>query len=351
MRENTNTTIKRAEEGTITKAGRANKPFHDELQPRLQVDKDFSMTTKVTAQKQALDITAVAILIVLCSSWGVQHVAIKVASNVVSPIMQCCIRSIGATVLVWVWMLIRRQPILEKDGTLWWGITIGGLFGIEFLLIYWGLEYTNASRAVIFLYLCPFVIAIGVQLFLPSEKLRWPQVAGLCCAFTGIVVAFSESLRLPSYRMLIGDAMLGGAAVLWGTVTIMIKASSLARINSTKTLLYQLAGSAIILPLAAIGFNEPGIGKITPFVFGLLFFQTVWIASITYIAWFWLVRYYPAARLSSFIFLTPLLGVIAGGVLLNEPISSGLLLAVVLVATGIYLVNRPEPVKMAAASP
>lgn len=303
------------------------------------------MMAKVTSPKQALDFTAMAMLVVLCSSWGLQHVAIKVASSTVSPIMQCCIRSIGATILVWAWMMIRRQPLLEKDGTLWWGILIGGLFSLEFLLIYWGLEYTNASRAVIFLYLCPFVIAIGVQLFIPSEKLRLLQVAGLCCAFTGILVAFSESLRFPSYRMLIGDAMFAGAAVLWGTITVMIKAGPLARINSSKTLLYQLAGSAIVLPLAVIGFKEPGIGRITPLIFGLLFFQTVWIASITYIAWFWLVRYYPAARLSSFTFLTPLLGVIAGGVLLNEPISSALLLAVALVATGIYLVNRPAPVK------
>lgn len=301
---------------------------------------------KITTPKQALDVTAIAILLVLCSSWGLQHVAIKVASSTVSPIMQCCIRSIGATLFVWVWMMIRRQPLLEKDGTLWWGILIGGLFAIEFLLIYWGLEYTNASRAVIFLYLCPFVIAIGVQIFIPSEKLRWVQVAGLCCAFTGIVVAFSESLRFPSYRMLIGDAMLAGAAVLWGTVTVMIKATPLARIHSSKTLLYQLAGSAIVLPLAVLGFNEPGIGRITPLVFGLLFFQTVWIASITYMAWFWLVRYYPASRLSSFTFLTPLLGVIAGGMLLNEPISRALLLAVALVATGIYLVNRPAPVRI-----
>jgi drug/metabolite transporter (DMT)-like permease len=298
----------------------------------------------VTTPKTALDIIAMAMLVVLCTSWGLQHVAIKVASSTVSPIMQCCIRSIGATFLVWGWMVIRGQPVLEKDGTLWWGIAIGGLFALEFLLIYWGLEYTNASRAVIFLYLCPFVIAVGVQLFIPTEKLHFAQVAGLCCAFAGIVVAFSESLRLPSHRMLIGDAMFAGAAVLWGTVTVMIKASPLARINSSKTLLYQLAVSAIVLPLAVLGFHEPAIGHMTPLIFGLLFFQTVWIASITYMVWFWLVRYYPAAPLSSFTFLTPLLGVIAGGVLLKEPISGSLVTAVALVATGIYLVNRPVPV-------
>jgi drug/metabolite transporter (DMT)-like permease len=65
------------------------------------------------------------------------------------------------------------------------------------------------------------------------------------------------------------------------------------------------------------------------------------VAFITYLAWFWLVRNYPASRLASFTFLTPLFGVLAGGALLNEPITNMLLISLVLVSTGIYLVNRP----------
>ena len=82
---------------------------------------------------------------------------------------------------------------MEKDGTFWYGIAAGLLFALEFVLIYWGLEFTNASRAVIFLYLSPFIVAIGAQLFIPAEKLRVIQVVGLFCAFAGIVAAFSES--------------------------------------------------------------------------------------------------------------------------------------------------------------
>ena len=68
--------------------------------------------------------------------------------------------------------------------------------------------------------------------------------------------------------------------------------------------------------------------------------DTYFVAS-PYLAWFWLVRHYPASRLASFTFLTPLFGVIAGGTLLREPITGLLLLALVLVGSGIYLVNRP----------
>ncbi len=288
-----------------------------------------------------LDFTAMGILLVLCASWGLQQVAIKVANQGVSPLLQSSIRSMGGTVLIWIWMMVRREPMLERDGTLGWGIAAGLLFAGEFVLIYWGLEYTNASRAVIFLYMSPFVVALGAQLFIPGERLRMIQVVGLCCAFVGIVIAFSESLTYHTSRMLIGDSMLAVAAILWGATTVLIKASPLGKIKPSKTLIYQLSVSAVVLPLGSLAKGEAGIVRLTPLIVGSLVYQTVWVAFITYLAWFWLIRNYPPSRLASFTFLTPLFGVLAGGLLLNEPITRALLLALVLVGMGIYLVNRP----------
>ncbi|MFC1828547.1 DMT family transporter [Thermodesulfobacteriota bacterium] len=299
------------------------------------------MTNDPTKEKQILDLTAMAILVVLCASWGVTQVAIKVANRGVSPLLQSGIRSVGATVFVWIWMAARGDTMLERDGTLWWGIAAGLLFSAEFILIYWGLEFTHASRAAIFLYMSPFVVALGAQLFVPGENLRVVQIAGLCCAFTGIIVAFRESLGYPTHHMLIGDGMVAVAAMFWGATTVLIKASPLARINPSKTLLYQLGVSAVVLPLGSLVRGEPGIFMMTPLIAGSIVYQTVWVAFITYLAWFWLIRHYPPSRLASFTFLTPLFGVLAGGLLLNEPITRSLLLALVLVGVGIYLVNRP----------
>jgi drug/metabolite transporter (DMT)-like permease len=299
------------------------------------------MTNHSTDGKQVLDVAAMAILVVLCASWGLQQVAIKVANQGVSPILQAAIRSMGASVLVWIWMAVRREPILVRDGTLWWGIAAGVLFAGEFILVYWGLEYTNASRSVVFLYTSPFVVALGAQIFIPGDHLRRAQVLGLLCAFAGIVVAFGESMGLPTHRMLIGDSMLIGGAVLWGATTVLIKAGPLARIPASRTLMYQLGVSSLILLLAALAKGEPGVFAMTPTVAASLAYQTVWVAFITYLVWFWLIRHYPASRLASFTFLTPLFGVLAGGALLNEPITKTLLAAVVLVCAGVYLVNRP----------
>ena len=303
---------------------------------------NFFRTNGLT-QKNRIDFTAMAILVVICASWGLQQVAIKVANQGVPPILQAGMRSVGSTFLLWIWMSAQRQPILERDGTLWWGIAAGLLFTAEFVLIYWGLEFTIASRATIFINIAPFVVALGAQLFIPDEQLRMIQIVGLCSAFTGIVVAFSESASYATYRILIGDGMLAVAAVFWGATTVLIKAGPLSTIRPGKTLLYQLAVSAIVLPLVALVKGESGIVRMTPVIAASLAYQTVWVAFITFLAWFWLVRNYPASRLVSFNFLTPIFGVIAGGVILNEPISSRLLLTLVLVGTGIYLVNQPVP--------
>jgi drug/metabolite transporter (DMT)-like permease len=301
----------------------------------------FSVKAAAANNRQTLDMVAAAMLVVLCASWGLQQVAVKVTNAGVPPLLQAGIRSAGAAGMLGIWMMLRREPFLKRDGTLGWGIAAGLLFAGEFLLIYWGLEFTSASRAVVFLYMAPFVVALGAQLFIPGERLRVMQVMGLCCAFAGIVAAFSESLSHPGFQTLLGDGMLAGAAVLWGATTVMIRATPLARIPASKTLLYQLLVSALVLPLGSLFKGEGGVARLTPLVMASLAYQIIWVAFITYLTWFWLLRRYPPSRLASFTFLTPIFGVLAGGLLLNEPITRMLVVALVLVGSGIYLVNRP----------
>ena len=73
-----------------------------------------------------------------------------------------------------------------------------------------------------------------------------------------------------------------------------------------------------------------------------LAYQTLWVVSITFVIWFAFVVRYSAARLAAFTFLTPLFGVTAGHIVLNEPLTPAFALAVALVAGGLLLVNRPR---------
>ena len=74
-----------------------------------------------------------------------------------------------------------------------------------------------------------------------------------------------------------------------------------------------------------------------------LAFQTVVITFASYLVWFWLVRHYPATRISAFTLLTPVFGLLAGVGLLGEPLTLRLGVALVAVCAGIWLVNRVRP--------
>jgi drug/metabolite transporter (DMT)-like permease len=297
----------------------------------------------MAARRTAIDLPAAMAMVTLCAVWGLNQVAAKVVNAGISPVLQAGLRSIGAALFVWAWSASRGVTLFDRDGSLPSGILIGLLFAAEFAFLYWGLEYTTASRAVVFLYTSPFWVALGVHLLVPGERLHRPQILGLLAAFAGVVIAFGDGLTLPTWTQLTGDAMVLAAGMLWGATTVTVKATRLGTVSANKTLFYQLAISALVLPPLSFLLGEPGIFALTPFLVGVLGFQIVIVAFVTYLAWFWLVAHYPAGRLSSFTFLTPLFGVVAGAVLLGEPVSPGLVLAMILVGAGIWLVNRPPP--------
>lgn len=292
--------------------------------------------------KQHLDRVAVALMIVLCMIWGVQQVAIKIANAGISPVLQAGLRSVGATVLVFGWARLRGVRLFGADGSLAPGLAAGTLFAAEFALIFWALEYTTASRGVIFLYTAPFFVALGAVWLLPHEAMRRAQWVGMALAFSGIVVLFGENLLHDAGQAWIGDLMMLSAAMLWGATTLTIKASALARAAAEKTLLYQLAVSAVVLPVLSAAFGEPGVFAPSAAVWASLAFQTVVVAAVSYVAWFWLIRHYPATRLSSFSFLTPVFGVLAGGLLLGEALTPAVFAALALVGAGIWIANRPS---------
>lgn len=286
-----------------------------------------------------LDATAATLMVLLCTLWALNQVAIKVAIPGIPPVLQAGLRSLGGAALVWLWSSLRGVPLFERKDPLGAGIVVGLLFATEFLFLYWGLAFTTASRSVLLLYTAPFAVALGAHLFVPGERLRAIQVAGLVLAFMGVVLVFGDALRLPTRQELIGDAMVFLAAMLWGATTVVIKATRLAAAHPNKILFYQIALSGLLLTAVAPLFGALRIDP-QPLALASLAFQIVVITFASYLAWFWLVTRYPASRLAAFSFLTPVIGVPAGGLLLDEPMSGALLLALVLVASGIYLVNR-----------
>jgi drug/metabolite transporter (DMT)-like permease len=123
---------------------------------------------------------------------------------------------------------------------------------------------------------------------------------------------------------------------------VVVKGTRLIAISPNRTLAYQLAVSAVVLPVLSVLAGEPGIVRLDAVVIGSVLYQALVVAFASYLAWFWLMRHYPAPQLSAFTFFAPLFGVAGGALVLGEPVGVGLIVGAIFVGTGIWLVNRPR---------
>ena len=299
------------------------------------------MLEKNSTTSRPLDAVATLIMIGLTLSWGLNQVSVKLALPEIPPFIQATVRSIGAFAIIALWARIRGVSLDWRDGTLAGGVLAGVLFGVEFLFIYPGLQLTAASRASLFIYTAPFVVALGSG-WLLGERLRAAQWLGLVLSFAGLMVAFGVPDAAADSRQLIGDLMMVAAGIAWGATTLVIKGSKLRGAPAEKVLAYQLAVSIPLLALGALLAGERLTAMPSAFALGWLGYQTVWVVSLTFAVWFAMVQRYSASRLSAFTFLTPLFGVASGHFVLGEPISWSFGAAVALVIAGLILVNRPN---------
>lgn len=298
----------------------------------------------IPLQRPRLDVLAIGIMLVLCTLWGVQQVASKVAlSQGIPPILQAVLRSVLAGPLLLLWIAARTgRPglarLVASDGSIWPGLLSGLMFAAEFILLFTGVQQTSASHAVVLLFTGGFFTAAGAHLFIPNERLHPAQAAGLVLAFMGVTVTVGQG---GGPATLLGDLLVLGCAAIWGMTTVLVKANpALRRCPAEKVLAYQLFGALPLLTIATLLAGEMHIPQATPLAWASLVFQGAVIAFASYLAWFWLIARYPAGRLAAFSFLSPLLGVLAAGLLLGDPLTPMLLVGLILVCAGLYLVNR-----------
>ena len=292
-------------------------------------------------RKDHLDTFAITVLVACCAFWGFQQILIKFAGREIPPLWQASVRMAGATALLWFWCQFRGVKLFNRDGSLQGGLIVGLLFAAEFCLIYLGLQHTSASRLTVFLYTSPFWVAVLLPRFVPSEKLRSIQWVGLVIAFSAVGIAFSEAfLHGSAPGQWKGDAMGLAAGMFWGLTTIAIRTTKVASVQAEKSLFYQLSVTAVVCPVLSLALGETWSFDYSALAWGSVFLQTAVGAFASYLAWMWMLRHYPATQMATFTFLTPLFALVFGVVLLGEPLTLQLVLALLGVAAGIVLVSR-----------
>lgn len=303
-------------------------------------DAEAARRAAIKVAHDRLDLFAVGILTLLCIFLGIGQVAMKVANAGISPVFQAGLRSLLAAGLVGLLCAVRGISLRFDRATALPMILSALFFTAEFAFLYPGLDRTTASRAVIFLYTSPFVVAAGAHFLIPGDRLTWSKTAGLLAALAGVIIVLAGR-ETTGVSSLAGDLLCLAGGIAWGFLTLSVRATRLAAVRPERVIFMQLLISGVLLWLMSFALGERGITDPSPLVLGAFGYTVVFVAFITFTTSLWLMTRYPASRVMAFLMITPVFGVAAGVILLGEPLTLHLVIGLIVVVIGLWLVNRP----------
>ena len=291
-------------------------------------------------RKDGLDTAGAVVLIVMSVVFGVNNLFIRWMNEAFQPAVSVGLRSAGAALVVWGWMVWAKIPLHLPRASFLPALLIGCLFASEFLLLFIAIDLTTVVRASVLFYSMPLWLALGAHFLIAGERLTGQRALGLAIAFGGVVLAFADRLE-GGAGSLAGDVLALLAAMCWASVVLVIRSSAMSRTAPEIQLLVQLVISAPLMVLAAPLMGGDLIREPAPIHILWYLLTTVGVAAIAFIAWFRLLAVYPSWAVASFSFLTPVAAVLAGWFVLDEPTGPFIFAALVAVAAGIVLINRP----------
>jgi O-acetylserine/cysteine efflux transporter len=265
--------------------------------------------------------------------WGLNFIAIKVGLQQVPPLLLGTLRFIAAVVPAV--FFLPRPPVSWKS-LIGLGLSINvGQFAFLFLGMKMGMPAGLASlvnQAQAF-----FTLAIAVMFL--GERWYWHQLLGLLVAACGMAVIGSQQ---GAGMTALGFWLTLLAAASWGIGNIIMRQATKDAPPFSMLSLVVWSGAVAILPLGILSWIMEGPGAWES-VLHTPKFSTV--AAVIYLAYFatlggyglWgrLLSRYPAAMVSPFALLVPVVGLSGAAILLKESISWWQAAGVILVMAGL----------------
>ena len=288
-------------------------------------------------RKSHIDLIGAVALTAFALNLALNQVVVKVSNGGCQPVFMAALRSVGAGMVLVIWMKARGVPLRLPRASAWAGVLSGTLFAVEFILLFNALDLTTVSRASILFYAMPIWLALASHVLLPGERLSALRVLGMALAMGGVILAVAD--RGSGQASLLGDLLAIGAGMCWAGIALCVRITPLSAVPAAQQLLWQLLISAPLLLVAALFFGDL-IRDLEPIHIAGLIYQILAIASFGFLFWFWLLKIYPASGVASFSFLSPVFSVLLGWLILGERIGLSIWVALALVAVGLVLINR-----------
>lgn len=289
-------------------------------------------------QEKPISLVDYGLIGAIAISWGFAFVAMKRVIIDVPPLESAAIRFVlSALPLLGIsWWTGGFRRLRKGD---FWKFAVLGifqtslLFGIAFVAI----GNTAAGVTSVLMNTNPFFVALFAHFLIAGERLTRQKAIGLLIGFSGVLALVLGGAGL-GHTEIQWPLLIMVSSVSWAFSSILVKLFKFNdMVNATA---WQALFGAIPLAILALIFEQDKPAQITPNFL-------LWMAYLAFIAssfgwWAWnrLLHKYNASRISVFLFLVPVCGVLCGVLFLGETLGLNVLIGGSLVAAGIYTVNK-----------
>jgi drug/metabolite transporter (DMT)-like permease len=284
----------------------------------------------------------------LCVIFGSNAVAIKFSFSGIGVFTTAAIRFSIAAIAIYIWARAVGQSLVLKKGQLCQLLILAALFAVQLSMFYFGLSKSNASRSTLIVNLLPFWILFLAHFFIPGDRITRRKFFGILLGFSGVAFMIAEKKGVAAdFRT--GDLIILSATIIWSCSVIYLK-RIISAFSAFQITLYSMVFSVPVFLLEALLWDAPMVSKLDFKIIGAVLYQSLITATFGFVTWNRLLQKYGAVALHSFIFIMPIAGVALGGLVLGEPITSKILIALALIVAGILVVHL-KPRKEAPVYP
>jgi drug/metabolite transporter (DMT)-like permease len=246
-----------------------------------------------------------------------------------------------AGLLIFLFMLLLREPLKFRQGSMKAILSLAVVQTVlQYMFFYTGLSHSSGVFGAVISGTITFFSIIFVSIADPSDRINRRKAGGLLLGLAGLLLLAIPKGVEHGWASAFGQGeLLLLAAALFAGYGNLLSKRAVSRLPVTYVNGYQMliGGLALII----IGGVVEGFAPFhwTPVAIALLFYSAV-ISSAGFVLWNYVMKYNSVGSTASFLFLTPVFGVIMSAIFLSEEVGLAVIASLTAVCCGIVLVNR-----------
>lgn len=266
---------------------------------------------------------------------------IKIAVNTLTPMTLTCARISLAAIVLGIYSFFRGDR-LPRDRRVWLAACVVALMGnvLPFSLIHWGEQYVDSSLTAILMGVMPVAVALMAHFATQSDPVTGRRALGIAIGFMGLIVLIGLEALDGLGTAIAAQAAIMCAALSYSVTTIFVKrvAHLTGRPMAVATV---ICGAAIMLPLALVLEQPLSLSPDWQSI-GSLIMLGVFSTGVATLMYFRLINTLGATTFAQINYLIPVMGVGWGALVLHEQVGVRETIALVLILTGVALVNQKK---------